>query len=111
MIVSILCTYGTLLGAMGYHSVQQADTYGDFHFVSMLAWLFVFQQAAALLFALDFVQLLFLLPTLWAMHVATSCYIWRTAVAEPQGVTFESVHIVYVMYVSALIDVQPVLVS
>ena len=85
MIVSILCTYGTLLGAMGYHSVQQADTYGDFHFVSMLAWLFVFQQAAALLFALDFVQLLFLLPTLWAMHVATSCYIWRTAVAEPHG--------------------------
>ena len=85
VIVSILSTYGCLLGAIGYHTIALEDTYGDFHFVSMLAWLFVFQQAAALLFALDFVQLLFLLPTLWAMHVATSCYIWWTAVAEPHG--------------------------
>ena len=85
VIVSILSTYGCLLGAIGYHTIALEDTYGDFHFVSMLAWLFVFQQAAALLFALDFVQLLFLLPALWAMHVTTSCYIWGTAVAEPHG--------------------------
>ena len=84
VMVSILLAWGCLLAAMGYHSAT-LDTYGDFHFVSMLAWLFVFEQAAALLFALDFVQLLFLLPTLWAMHVVTSCYIWKNAVAEPHG--------------------------
>ena len=92
VMVIILLTYGTLLFAMGYHSVVQADTYQDFtkftpceSHVSMLAWLFVFELAAALLFALDFVQLLFLLPTLWVMHVATSFYMWGRAVAEPRG--------------------------
>ena len=40
-----------------------------FHVNSMLLWLFVAMQAPALLFALDFVQLLVLLPALWLTYV------------------------------------------
>ena len=92
VMLSILFTYGCFLGAMYYHAAALADTYGDFTrltpcegHVSMLAWLFVFEISAALLFSLDFVQLLFLLPTLWAMHVATSFCMWQKAPDEPRG--------------------------
>ena len=40
-----------------------------FHVNSMLIWLFVAMQVPALLFALDFVQLLVLLPALWLTYI------------------------------------------
>lgn len=54
----------------------------------MLGWLFVFLTAVALLFALDFVQLLVMLPALWAMHAAASValfYGWQDAAAAEPG--------------------------
>ena len=59
-----------------------------FHVTCMLGWLVLYLLASALLFALDFVQLLLLLPALWISNVVASAVAfarWWDATGGPDN--------------------------